>query len=58
MPETAIARLTKARENLQNAVDNALWDLGEIGRAKAADILSEIQDELDIEDLIEEPEDV
>ena len=51
-------RLTMAREHLQYTVDNALGDLGLIGRRAGELILTEVQDELDdVETLIGDTED-
>lgn len=40
-------RITAAREHLEVAVENTLYDLGQVGHKAARDILSEIGDELD-----------
>lgn len=46
-------RVAAAREHLETAVENTLYDLGKAGHAAARDILTEISDELDeIEQLL------
>lgn len=49
-------RITAAREHLEVAVENVLYDLGQVGHKAARDILSEISDELDeVEQLLGDP---
>lgn len=40
-------RITAARDHLTAAVENVLYDLGQVGHKAARDILTEISDELD-----------
>ena len=46
-----------ARSNLETAVENILWDLGEIGKHRGQQILGDIDDELDrFEELLGDPD--
>lgn len=46
-------RLAQAENNLRYAIENALEDLGELGRARGRDIMDEVISELDeIETLV------
>lgn len=56
-PQAIRDRIGQAREHLEAAVENTLWDLGTLGQVKAREILSEISDELDeVEQLLADPD--